>query len=73
MTCEISPYLLEPRRDLPTACRDTGLARGLPGRPCQRCELSDICKRAIRIEGQSVSRLPQVALPEGRAIVVKRS
>lgn len=67
----VSPYLMMTRRDLPTACRDAGLARGMPARLCQKCDLSDICRRAMRSEGQAISKLPQVALPASRAIVVK--
>jgi hypothetical protein len=55
MTYDVSPYLLRPRRDLPTACRQTRHARGMPVAPCGACALSDMCKSP---EAQAASQLP---------------
>jgi len=56
MAYDVSPYLLLPRRDLPTACRQIRQAKGIAAAPCGSCALSDMCKSA---EAQVVSQLPQ--------------
>ena len=42
----VSPYLLLPRRDLPTACRQIRQAKGILVAPCGACALSDMCDSA---------------------------
>ena len=60
MVYDVSPYLLTPCRDLPTACKQTRHARGLFTRPCGACALSDMCRAAMRKEAEAVSKLPQL-------------
>jgi hypothetical protein len=43
MAHTVSPYLLAPRRDLRTACRQIRLARGLPGASCGACDNVELC------------------------------
>lgn len=43
MAYDVSPYLLRPRRDLPTACRQIRQAKGIFTAPCGACGLSDMC------------------------------
>lgn len=59
MLHDVSPYLLVPRRDLPTACKQSRHARGVLTRPCAACTLSDACRSAMRRESEAVSQLPQ--------------
>ena len=54
MTYDVSPYLLLPCRDLPTACKQTRQAKGLLAAPCGACALIDMCKSA---EARAVSQL----------------
>ena len=56
MAYDVSPYLLLPCRDLPTACKQARHARGLLITPCGACALSDMCKSP---EAQTASQLPQ--------------
>ena len=44
MAYDVSPYLLLPRRDLPTACRQIREAKGIFVAPCGACALADMCK-----------------------------
>jgi hypothetical protein len=55
MAYDVSPYLLLPCRDLPTACRQTRHAKGILVAPCGACALSDMCKSA---EARAASILP---------------
>ena len=59
MVYNVSPYLRLPCRDLPTACEQLHVAKGLLDRPCGACSLSDHCKTVMRAEPRSVSQLPQ--------------
>lgn len=56
MTYNVSPYLLLPCRDLPTACKQTRQAKGLLAAPCGACALIDMCESA---EARAVSKLPR--------------
>lgn len=67
MAHDLSPYLRVPSRDLPTACKQTRQARGLRTRPCGTCDLSDLCRRAMRTEPQAVSALPELVQEAGEA------
>ena len=69
MAYDVSPYLLVPCRDLPTACKQAHYVRGLPEAPCGACALSDMCQRAMLEEAQAVShRFQPVKGNTGRAI-----
>ena len=73
MAYDVSPYLLVPRRDLPTACKQTHHAKDLLTSPCAACALSDMCRSAMRKEGEAVPRLPQLVQAEtGRAAIMFR-
>ena len=66
----ISPYLLTPCRDLPTACKQIRQARGKRTRPCAACAVSHVCQEATRTEPQAVSQLPEpLRSAKDRAIV----
>ena len=52
----VSPYLLLPRRNLPTACRQIHQAKGILAAPCGACSLSDMCKSP---EAKALALLPK--------------
>lgn len=56
MAYDVSPYLLLPRRDLPTACRQIREAKGIVAAPCGACALSDMCKSP---EAKTAALLPR--------------
>lgn len=58
MAYDVSPYLLLPRRDLPTACRQIREAKGIFVAPCGACPLSDMCKSP---GAKAVALLPEPA------------
>ena len=57
MAYDVSPYLLLPCRDLPTACKQARHARGLLITPCGACALSDMCKSRKRKQRPSCPNL----------------
>jgi len=70
MVYDVSPYLLTPCRDLPTACKQIRHARGLFTRPCGACGLSDMCRAAMRKEAEAVSKLPQLVKAKTRLTIM---
>ncbi len=70
MTNNVSPYLLTPCRDLPTACRQIREAQGLRSKPCGACAIAGLCKAAIHRELQAIAQLPEaIAKQTGQAII----
>ena len=61
MGYDVSPYLLVPCRDLPTACQQIHRAKGLSSPPCGACDLSDMCKTVFLRQTNAVALLPRPA------------
>lgn len=61
----ISSYLLKPRRDLATACRDLNAAQKRKNAPCGPCPAVNVCGAAAPREEPVETPLP-AAVPRNR-------